>query len=187
MSEQVQDAGTATTDAGGTQTVDTTQTTAGASTDTTAAPADVEYVFEAPEGVTLDEGDLGEFKTIAKELKLPQDAASKLVGIVAKREAARAEAFSKQVEDWGAAVSADKELGTAENLAAARNVIDTFGSPELKSLLNSSGFGNHPEVVRLALKVSKAISEDTIIAAKRTGGAPASRDHAAVLYGTTPN
>ena len=33
------------------------------------------------------------------------------------------------------------------------------------ALLNSSGMGNHPEVARFAIKVGKAISEDTFLKA----------------------
>ena len=63
--------------------------------------------------------------------------------------------------------------------------IETFGTPELRSLLDSTGMGNHPEVVRLALKIGKAISEDTIVRGRNTpsGGA---KDPASVLYGNTP-
>ncbi len=190
MTTETQDAGTATNDAGGTQTTDTTTTVAdaGAATATTqaAAPAEVEYKFDAPEGVELNQDDLGKFTAIAKELKLPADAAKKLVDIAAAREVARAEAFAKQVETWGEQVKADKELGLPENLARAKKAIDTFGTPELRDLLNTTGMGNHPEVIRLALAVGRAISEDKIVAG-RSGSNPQPRDHASILYGNTPN
>jgi hypothetical protein len=189
--DTTQDASTVTTDAGGTQTADpttaaadTTQATQ-TSADTTKAEAAVEYKFDAPEGVELDQGDLAKFTDIAKELKLPADAAKKLVDLAASREVARAEAFAKQVETWGNEVKADPELGKAENVAIAKRTIDTFGTPELRDLLNSTGMGNHPEVVRMALKIGKAISEDTFVAG-RTGSAPTPRSHADVLYGNSP-
>jgi hypothetical protein len=194
MTTDTQDASTNTTDAGGTQTADQTTATADttqatqtgdASKGTTTAEAAIEYKFDAPEGVELDQGDLAKFTDIAKELKLPPDAAKKLVDIAAQREVARAEAFAKQVEDWGTQVKADPELGKPENLATAKKTIDTFGTPELRDLLNSSGMGNHPEVIRMALKIGKAISEDTFVAG-RTGAAPTPRSHAEVLYGTPP-
>ena len=59
-----------------------------------------------------------------------------------------------------------KQLG--ENLAIARKAID-LGPPELKELLNSSGLGNHPEVVKLAYKVGKAISEDRFVTGSPKG------------------
>ena len=170
--DTTQDASTVTTDAGVTQTADqttaTADTTQATQTDATTvgptkAEAAVEYKFDAPEGVTLDQGDLAKFTDIAKELKLPADAAKKLVDIAAAREVARAEAFSKQVSDWATEVKADPELGTPENLATAKKAIDTFGSKELKSMLVSSGLGNHPEIIRFAFNAGKAISEDGFI------------------------
>ena len=195
MTTESQDAGTATHDAGGTQTTtdQTASTTQAAqteapSTDTTPAPetaAEVEYKFDMPEGVKLDEGDLTKFTDIAKELKLPADAAKKFVDLAAAREVARAEAFAKQVEDWGNEVKADPELGKPEHLAIAKKTIDTFGTPELRDLLNSTGMGNHPEVIRMALKIGKSISEDTFVAGRNGGNAPP-RDHASILYGNSP-
>lgn len=192
MTTETQATGTATTDAGGTQTTDQTQTGAPAAqtgaTDegkTPAAEAAVEYKFDMPEGVELDQGDLAKFTDVAKELKLPADAAKKLVDIAAQREVARANAFAKQVEGWGNTVKADPELGKAENLASAKKVIDTYGTPELRDLLNSTGMGNHPEVVRMMQKIGKAISEDTFTAGRGNGNTPP-RDAASVLYGT-PN
>jgi hypothetical protein len=188
MTTETQDTATATNDGGGTQTTDTTTKVADTSapaTTTTAAPAEVEYKFDAPEGVELNQEDLGKFTAIAKELKLPADAAKKFVDLAPAREVARAEAFAKQVETWGEQVKADKELGTAENLATAKKAIDTFGTPELRDLLNTTGMGNHPEVIRLALAVGRAISEDKIVAG-RSGGETPPRSHADILYGNTP-
>lgn len=192
MTTDTQATGTATTDAGGTQATDqTASTTQAAQTGTTtddttkATEAAIEYKFEAPEGVELDQGDLAKFTDIAKELKLPADAAKKLVDIAAQREVARATAFAKQVEAWGAEVKADPELGKPENLAAAKKVIDTFGDDNLRDLLNTSGMGNHPAVIRLMQKIGKAISEDTFTAGRGNGNTPP-RDAAEVLYGT-PN
>lgn len=189
MTTEVQDAGTATTDAGGTQTADATQADAAvqASTETTttAAPADVEYSFEVPEGIELDKASLDEFKTIAKDLKLPADQAKKLHDLAVKREQARLDWFKEQTDGWLKTVTEDKELGNPENLALAKKAIDTFGTPELKKLLENSKMGNHPEVVRLALTIGKAISEDKVIVGRNGGNAPP-RDHATILYGT-PN
>lgn len=183
MTTEVQDAGTATNDAG-VQQADTQATKAGegqdaqvtaAAKDDTGKPAEsdaakVDYKFEVPEGVTLDEGDLAKFTEIAKELKLPQDQASKLVGLAIAREQARAEAFTNQVAAWAAEVKADTELGTDEALATARKAID-LGPPELKDLLNSTGMGNHPLVVKWCHTVGKALSEDKIVAGKDGGNA----------------
>jgi ATP-dependent exoDNAse (exonuclease V) alpha subunit len=93
MTTETQDAGTVTTAAGETQTTDqttgapVTQTTDATTTDTTTATttSEVEYKFDAPEGVELNKDDLGKFTEIAKELKLPADAAKKLVEYISAK------------------------------------------------------------------------------------------------------
>lgn len=130
------------------------------------------YELKMPEGVQLDSAAAEEFTAIAKELKLDQAAAQKLADIGAKMATRQAEAHAQLVETWTEQVKTDKEIGgdkLDENLGVARKAIDTFGSPELKALLNSTGLGNHPEVVKLAFKVGKAISEDRFVTGSPKG------------------
>lgn len=144
----------------------TTALTEGASTTPPAEVPAEDYAFEMPDGIELDKTAADEFTAIAKELKLPKDAAKKLVDLEVKRVQAQREQHSTLVESWAESVKADKEIGgdkLNENLAVARKAIDTFGTPELKELLNSTGLGNHPEVVKLAFKIGKAISEDGFV------------------------
>jgi hypothetical protein len=156
--------------------VDTTatSTTTASTTDTkTTEPVVPEsYELKMPEGVQLDSAAAEEFTAIAKELKLDQAAAQKLADIGAKMATRQAEAHAQLVETWTEQVKTDKEIGgdkLDENLGVARKAIDTFGSPELKALLNSTGLGNHPEVVKLAFKVGKAISEDRFVTGSPKG------------------
>jgi hypothetical protein len=135
----------------------------------------IEYEVTAPEGIELDAASVDQFKALAKELNLPKDKAEQLAAIAVQREVARRQAFEQQIQDWRDQSQADPELGKDENLAAARKAIDTFGTPELKAMLDTSGLGNHPEVIRLAMKVGKLISEDSFVQANRPGaGAPKS-------------
>lgn len=153
----------------------------------TAAPApgtaeEIAYEFNLPEGVQFADGEMDAFKTVAKDLKLPKDQAQRIVDIATQREQARAEAFETTKRGWAEATTADKELGKPENLALALKAVETFGSPELKTVLDSSGLGNHPEVVRAFLKIGRQISEDSIVG--KGNGAGADRNTADILYGT---
>jgi len=135
---------------------------------------DVDVEFELPEGVALDEQGASEFKALAKELKLPAESAKKLAELAANRARAQHEAHTTLVTGWAEQVKADKEIGgdkLPETLAVAKKAIDQFGSPELKDLLNSTGLGNHPEVVKLAWRIGKAISEDTFVRGAAKGPA----------------
>jgi hypothetical protein len=127
MSETVeQDVGTSPPAADATQNADAGNTAAAKTDDSSTAPQapDTEYEFRAPDGVEFDQASLDEFKAIAKELKLPKDAAQKVVDLAAKREQARADAYATQVSKWADEVKADKELGTDEALATARKAIE---------------------------------------------------------------
>lgn len=141
------------------------QPAAGEGTQTT---EEVAYEFTAPEGMELDQASTDEFRAIAKELKLPKDAAQKVVDLAVKREAARMEAHKAAISGWADEVRNDKELGgdkLNETLATAKKAID-LGPPELKELLNNSGIGNHPAVVKWAYTVGKALSEDSFVSGK---------------------
>lgn len=147
------------------------------------APAVPEkYDFKMPDGIELDTAAADEFSTIAKELGLSQENAQKVAEVGAKMVQRQQEAHLKQVEEWVGAVKADKEIGGEklnENLAVARKTIETFGSPELKSLLNETGLGNHPEIVKLAYKIGKAISDDGFV---RGGATTSPKSMAEIMY-----
>lgn len=131
------------------------------------------YEFQMPEGVEADPEALSEFEAIAKELKLSQDDAQRVAQVGAKMVLRQQEAHVKQVESWIDEVHNDKEIGgdkLDENLAVARKAIDTFGSPELKQILNVTGLGNHPAMVKMAVAIGRAISEDGFAAGGRAAG-----------------
>ena len=169
--------GTPSNDAGEPTTTDTPVTTPTDTTSTTTeetkapeAAAPESYEFTMPEGVQLDKTAADEFTAIAKELKLDQATAQKVADIGAKMAQRQTEAHTKLVETWTEAVKSDKEIGgdkLAENLGVARKALEAFGTPELKDVLNMTGFGNHPEVIKAFYKIGKAISEDRFV----TGGA----------------
>ena len=132
------------------------------------------YTFTAPDGLALDSGVTDAFAGVAKELGLSQDAAQKLVATMAPVMAQRqAEGLQAQRTEWREQAVADKDFGgdkLADNLAAARRARDAFASPELTQLLEQTGLGDHPEVIRLFVKTGKAMSEDGFVTG-RAGGA----------------
>lgn len=137
--------------------------------------------FKLPEGVTLEPAQLTELQTVAKDLGLSQEAAQKFVDrTLSDRKAVETSMVTKQQAavkqaalDWKTQTEADPEVGgTAikENLATAIKARDQFATPELTKMLNDSGLGNHPEVVRFFFKVGKAMSEDKFTKGAAPGG-----------------
>lgn len=143
------------------------------------------YEFKAPEGREFDQAVLEQFSEVAKELKLTQEGAQKVIdklsNAIAEKQTNTMKAAS---EEWVKSVNADKEIGgdkLNQNLAVAKKALETFGTPELRTLLNESGLGNHPEIIRAFFKAGKAISEDRIVPGG-IGGYGAARDPAKSLY-----
>ena len=143
------------------------------------------YEFKAPEGREFDQAVLEQFSEVAKELKLTQEGAQKVIdklsNAIAEKQTNTMKAAS---EEWVKSVNADKEIGgdkLNQNLAVAKKALETFGTPELRTLLNESGLGNHPEIIRAFFKAGKAISEDRIVPGG-IGGPGGARDPAKSLY-----
>ena len=131
-----------------------------------------EFKFE--EGKALSEDMAADVKAIAKELNLPQAQAQKLADLALRKadaaKAAQADALAAARTEWADATRADKEIGgdaLPENLGAAKKALDAFGTPELRLMLNESGLGNHPEVIRFMVRAGKAMSEDRIVTGAR--------------------
>ena len=144
------------------------------------------YEFQAAEGVELDTEALKDFEPVARDLNLTNEQAQKLVDaypkILAGVQQRQAEAWQAQTEQWAADVKADKEIGgdkLTANLSAAQRALDLFGGPVLKEYLNTTGLGNHPELVKAFVKIGKAMSEDGMVDGSNQG----QRSAAEVLYG----
>jgi len=144
------------------------------------------YEFKAGEGVELDTEALKDFEPVARDLNLTNEQAQKLVDaypkILAGVQQRQAEAWQAQTEQWAADVKADKEIGgdkLTANLSAAQRALDLFGTPELKEYLNTTGLGNHPDLVKTFVKIGKAMSEDGMVDGSNQG----QRSAAEVLYG----
>lgn len=136
------------------------------SADPAAEPAEVDYEFTLPEGVTLDEELGGMFKEFAKAKNLTKEEAQGLLDLSLKAQEKQAEAYRATQAEWVNQSKADKEFGGGQfdqNLAVANKALDAFGTPELKTLLRTTGFGNHPEVIRAFVNVGKAVGEDKLV------------------------
>lgn len=147
------------------------------------------YDIKVPEGMSMDTEALERFTPLAKELKLSNDQAQKLADIYAERQEAafkaQREAYAKTVEGWIKEVKADKEIGgtnlpvTQATCKKALSAYDPDG--EFMKLMDESGFGNHPAVLRFVNRVGKSVKEDQGVQAKAS--APKERDINKILYG----
>lgn len=157
-----------------------------------AAPGD--YQLQLPETSLFDAAALEGIATFARELDLSPEAAQKLV----ERDSRMLEQFAdhidatiaaehkERVANWAKETKESKDLGGekyAETEFLAGKALGMFATPELRAALNDTGFGNHPEIVRLFVKIGKAISEDSFTT-KGAGEQVAPTDVAKTMFPT---
>lgn len=130
------------------------------------------YEFKIPDGLQQDPEIMSSLEALAKENGLTQEAAQKFADLGAKVAKQNADAAQKFMDEtrakWVDSVRADKEIGgdkLAANLAVAKKAIDAANVPELASILNQSGLGDHPAVIKAFYRLGLRLSEDTMVAA----------------------
>lgn len=86
-------------------------------------------------------------------------------------------AWNAQVERWREEISSDPELGGERlngTVARAQNALNRFDSEDrfIASLLQESGYGNHPQVLRFFTRIADSLAEDNFSAGGRGGILP---------------
>ena len=148
---------------------------------------------ESPEGYEFPDQGLAEgfeptdefnegIRQAANEANLTKDQAAKLYRAVQNQLAQGSqkamEAKSQMSEQGIEALKGEWGQAFDQNVNFARDAVENFGSPELKALLDDSGLGNHPEVVKAFAKVGRTIAEDEIKGLGSSGSFKMSRAEA---------
>jgi hypothetical protein len=134
-----------------------------------AAQAAVDYDLGLPEGVDVDQAAADDLISIAKEAKLEPAVVQRLASVAVAMQQRAAEQHAAMTAAWVNDVKADPDIGgdkLPEALGFARKALDAFGTPELRSLLDQTGLGNHPELVRAFVKAGKAMSDDGFVSGR---------------------
>lgn len=149
--------------------------------------ADQGLSLKHSDGSPLDKAQFDELVTFAKEQKLSQEQAQKLLeresAIVSQFKKAEAdrleaekpygEAWQKREAEWRAAAMKDTEIGGtpekfAENAELAKRAISSFGDKQMMDFLNASGLGSHPMAIRMFSRIGRLTQEGKL----KTGGQP---------------
>ena len=146
-------------------------------------PKDVKMSEDAVKEVYEQAKELGLNKTQAQALL---DAKSVSENIVLDRAMAQIESLKATwLEDFkkDPDIGGDRAIETAEH---AKRAIDAFAGDKLKKTLDDSGFGNHPEMLRMLSKVGqKLLANDSFISGKSVTSK--SKSTADVFYGESNN
>lgn len=146
--------------------------------------------LKAPDGSLLDPADVEKVASLAKEANLTPEVAQKVVeaqdrAVKSYKDrllADNAKSTAKWVED----LKADKEFGGEkfnESVELAKRGFHAYAGPELIKLMNDTGWGNHPEVVKTFARIGRTLQEGRFV----TGGQPVAvkKSAADILYGGT--
>lgn len=149
------------------------------------ATSEVELKLELKDGVS--EQDISEVLEFAKENKLSQEAAQKIIdsrsALHSKLEQAHAQALSNAIESWKTEVKNDPEIGgdNFDKSIELANLTISHYDKEFKTVLDKTGLGNHPKVLRLLARIGKDLQNDSMVRSKNHG-APESRNDYDLFY-----
>lgn len=153
-----------------------------------------QYRLTAPEGLSLDPVALELATPVFRELGLSNDQANKLMPVAGEFAQGVIERHQRQLlgqvqterKAWLDSARSDPEIGGqhwSTTIGTAARALDALGfgkGSAFRALLDESGLGNHPEMIRAFQRVGKAIGEDGF---ERSSGIPHSkRDRAETLY-----
>ncbi len=133
------------------------------------------YEFKAPAGIELDQSLIDAATPIFKELKLTQEQAQKLVDLQTRAaqqwDETQIREHQELVTSWAEEAKKDPEFGGQnfdQNVAIAIKGMKAKASPELQRLLDDTGLGNHPEVIRHFYRLGLEVKEPSLL----EGGPP---------------
>lgn len=153
------------------------------------APPPTYESFKAPEGITLAPETIGKFTSLLAQLetdgkadhatvqKFGQEAVDFYIAEVSKSvtdyNKSQQTAWDKQKTEWKESFMKDPEIGgerSSASIEAARTFLRTHGGTEqqqteFRSLMETSGLGNHPAMIRLLAKANETMGEGKPLAA----------------------
>lgn len=131
------------------------------------------YTFTKPDGTEYDKTIVDAYSEVAKELDLSNDAAQKILDkLTPAVHKQQVDYMNKLRTDWADSSLSDKEFGGDkfnDSLVSAKKALSMFGSEELVKLLNETGLGSHPEMIRMFYRAGKSVSDDKDIVVGSSG------------------
>lgn len=128
--------------------------------------------FNIPDHVELNEGIMREFKEFSASKALSQKEAQSLIDMQLRVNAEQAEGWFRQTESWAREIEADKVYGGknfGRTVASANKVLGNFDkSGKVTEFLQSSGYGNNPDIIRFLADIHKKhMADDAIVHGSR--------------------
>lgn len=150
------------------------------------------YDLKLPDNSHLTPAYIEKIASYAKDRGLSNEEAQQMLerenSVVSEVLSQKEAEFRARTEEWKELAKADKEIGGegfAKSTELAKRVIQKFASDELKDELNRTGFGNHPELIRVFTRIGKLMSEDQLVMPGTQAGGKKSLED--IFYPTQTN
>ena len=124
---------------------------------------------ETPEGYDFgdDGGDLDFYRQATHQLGLTQDQAANMLELYASVEEEQKEAQQKASADFAVESQIELKREWQQNYDAkldqAQRAFAQFSTPEFNQIMDETGLGNHPEVIKAFAKIGSMIGEDQLV------------------------
>ena len=139
---------------------------------------------EQPNGYDFgdDDGALDDYREFAHQAGLTQDQAENVLNLYSDISEDEEAQRIKSIEDLGldSKINLQKEWGKNYDgkIDMATRAFAQFSSPELKSIMNDTGLGNHPEMIRAFSKIGEMLGEDSLVVGTGMGSTQMSAQQA---------
>lgn len=134
-----------------------------------------------PEDVSFSKEAQTEFAQLAQALHLTSQQAQQLIDFETRFARQTAKENEAQKAQWVQQTQAFFGPHWQQEISLAVRAADVFGGPQLRALLEETGLGNHPVIVRTFNEIGKRISEDVSPGGNASAGADKTFTEA--LYG----
>lgn len=125
------------------------------------------YELEIPEGFEFDQKSFDDFSVLAKEMGLSNEEFNKVSGfgsalMTQVKEATVDYINNQRMEEFSKWESESKKKFSEEQFKSAISGVEAMEkfSPNIRLLLDQSGLGNHPEMIKVFEQIGKMTSED---------------------------
>lgn len=144
----------------------------------TQPPQDPYKDLTLPDGAAVDAQEMAKYKELAKTMNLKPEDAQRILDFEAERLSAGAAAAAAA---WQEQVKQEHGDKLPIVMATCARAIDKLGGNELRTLLDQTGLGNHPLMVKAFYQAGSLMKEDT--SAGSNGNATGDVSFAQALYG----
>ena len=135
---------------------------------TESKPSEIE--LKLPEGSRLKPETLDQIKSYAKDKNLSAEVAQEIMmrehkAVEDLYESSKA-SYEQTIAKWAESAKVDPEYGGekfGQSVELAKRALEKFATPQLIEEINATGYGNHPEVIRLFTRIGKLLAEDKMV------------------------